>query len=56
MARPSKYAPELREPAVRIVFEHAHGASVAVGDDSIRRRETWLHHRGATPLGAAGRA
>jgi transposase len=24
MARPSKYAPELRERAVRMVFEHAH--------------------------------
>src|SRR6187402_2542535 len=24
MARPSKYAPELRERAVRMVFDHAH--------------------------------
>ena len=24
MSRPSKYAPELRERAVRIVFDHAH--------------------------------
>ena len=24
MARPSKYAPELRERAVRLVFDHAH--------------------------------
>lgn len=24
MARPSKYSPELRERAVRMVFDHAH--------------------------------
>jgi transposase-like protein len=24
VSRPSKYSPELREPAVRMVFEHTH--------------------------------
>ena len=41
MPRPSKYSPELRERAVRMVFE-----SVPVGRDAIDRRETRLHDRG----------
>ena len=44
MGRPSAYAPEVRERAVRMVQEHA-SESVAVGGDSLDRREDRLHAR-----------
>jgi hypothetical protein len=42
MARPSKYSPELRERAVAHGVRPRPRAPVAVGDDSIRRREVRL--------------
>ena len=40
MARPSKYSPEVRERAVRMVREHGARASVAVGGDRVDRRRS----------------
>ena len=56
MARPSRFSPEVRERAVRMVFEHAQDARVAVGGDHLDRREDRVRGRDAAQLGAAGRA
>ena len=53
MARPSKYSPEVRERAVRMVFEHAGRAPVAVGGDSIGRREARAARRRRCAAGCA---
>ena len=42
MGRPSKYAPELRERAVRMVFEHAGEYPSQVGRDPVGGREDRL--------------
>jgi hypothetical protein len=39
MGRPSKHCPEVRERAVRMVFDHGLGASIAMGGNSVGRRE-----------------
>ena len=56
MARPSKHSPELRERAVRMVFDHTdeHPSQWAV----IRSggRETRLHDRNAASVGPPGGA
>ena len=56
MGRPSKHSPEVRERAVRMVFDHAARASVAVGGDSVGRREARDSHGIVAPLGAPGGA
>ena len=55
MARPSKYSPELRERAVRMVFEHAaeHPSQWAA---IVGRPRSWAARRSAAALGAPGRA
>ena len=56
MGRPSKHSPEVRERAVRMVLRPDLRASIAVGDDSVGRRETRDPHGIVAPLGAPSRA
>jgi hypothetical protein len=55
MGRPSKYSPELRERAVRLVFDQAGDHPVAVGSHQVSGGEDRLSSRGTASLGAAGR-
>ena len=56
MTKTTRYSPEVRERAVRLVQEHAAGAPLAVGGDHVDRREDRLYGGDAPPLGASGRA
>ena len=51
MARPSRFSPEVRERAVRMVLEHAGRARVAVGGDHVDRREDRVHGGDAAAAG-----
>ena len=54
MPRPSKYSPELRERAVRMVFDHAHEHPSQSGDDAIRRREIGVYSGSPPTVGQPG--
>jgi transposase-like protein len=61
MARPSRFSPEVRERAVRMVVEHAQdhlsqGAAITSIAEKVDRREDRVRGRDAPSLGAAGRA
>jgi hypothetical protein len=56
MNKPKRYSPEVRERAVRMVFEHEREHGVAVGGDHIDLGEDRVLGRGAQELGPAGGA
>ena len=49
MGRPARFSPEVREGAVRMVFEHR-------GRNGVDRNQDWLYGRNAAEMGPAGRA
>ena len=51
MARPSRFSPEVRERAVRMVFEHRPNPRVAVGGDHLDRLEDRVHGGDVAPAG-----
>jgi len=56
MSKAMKDSPEVREQAVRMVFEHQKDHTWQWGGDRIDRREDRLHGADALQLGTAGRA
>jgi len=55
MGRPSTgYPAEVRERAVRLVFEHGRRVRLAVGGDVFDRDEVWLHGRDAAAVPRPG--
>ena len=56
MGRPNRYSPEVRERAVRMVFEHAEGVRLPVEGDGLDRVEDRLYGRDVAEVGPAGRA
>ena len=53
MGRPSRYSPEVRERAVRMVFEHEDQHDSQWARDPVRRREDRVFIGNAPTLGAA---
>ena len=56
MARPSRFSPEVRERAVRMVFEHAQDHASQWAAITSIAEEDRVFGRDAAELGAAGRA
>jgi transposase-like protein len=56
MTRAGRFSPEVRERAVRLVFEHTEKHASQWAAICSIRREDRMHGRDAAPLGAAGRA
>ena len=56
MTRRSRYSPEVKERAVRMVFDQLVSAQISVVSDLIDRVEDWLHGGNATHVGAASGA
>ena len=58
MARRSRYSPEVKERAVRMVLDqqHQHESQWAViSDDRLGRVEDWVHVGDAAQVGASSR-
>ena len=56
MGRPSRFSPEVRARAVRMVEEHREGPRVGVGGAAVGGAEARVHGRDAAEVGAAGAA
>ena len=56
MDKRTRYSPEVRERAVRLVQAHTPGARVAVGRNPVDCPESWVHGGDAAAVGAAGGA
>jgi transposase len=52
MPRHSRYSPELRERAVRMVQEHAREQPLPMGSDQCDRPEDWVFGRNPSEMGA----
>jgi hypothetical protein len=55
MNKSTRYSPEVRERAVRMVLEHQ-GGRIAVGRHWLDRREDWVYGADLAQLGRPGRA
>ena len=56
MGRPSRFSPEVRARAVRMVEEHREGPRVGVGGAAVGGAEARVHGGDAAEVGAAGAA
>jgi len=54
MTRRTRYSQEVRERAIRMVFEHEGNHASALGDDQLDRIEDRLLAGGASQVGAKG--